>query len=60
MGNCFATKGVVKRTGILSSSQIQGKKELQHNYKLDSNTKILGSGAFGKVFLSSNKNKTDF
>ncbi len=29
-----------------------GVHELKQNYKITSDTKILGSGAFGKVFLS--------
>lgn len=27
---------------------------------IDNNTKVLGSGAFGKVFMTHNKNLTDF
>lgn len=29
-----------------------GVHELKQNYKIDSNTKVLGAGSFGKVFLS--------
>jgi serine/threonine protein kinase len=37
-----------------------GAKELKANYLIDNNTKILGSGAFGKVFLTHNKNLINF
>jgi hypothetical protein len=53
MGNCLASnkpsepiKGKFVRKGL---------KELKNNYVIDDNTKVLGSGAFGKVFLSHNK-----
>jgi serine/threonine protein kinase len=31
-----------------------GAKELKYNYLINSDTKILGQGAFGKVFLTHN------
>ena len=36
------------------SSQKQGKIELKNNYKFDNYTKVIGSGAFGKVYLTHN------
>jgi len=33
----------------------QGVKELKQNYIIDTHTKVLGEGAFGKVFLTTNK-----
>lgn len=45
---------------LLKPSQKQGAKELKANYQIDTNTKVLGSGAFGKVFMTFNKNLTDF
>jgi len=33
----------------------QGVNELKQNYVIDGKTKVLGSGAFGKVFLTTNK-----
>jgi hypothetical protein len=39
----------------LVSTEKQGAKELKQNYVIDNNTKVLGSGAFGKVFLTHNK-----
>ena len=32
---------------------------MKQNYKIDSDTKVLGSGSFGKVFLSHNKHHVD-
>lgn len=32
----------------------QGAKELKRNYKIDGTTKVLGVGAFGKVFATHN------
>ena len=36
----------------------QGVHELKQNYVIDSKTKVLGSGAFGKVFMTNNKHDT--
>lgn len=33
----------------------QGVHELKQNYHIDSKTKVLGVGAFGRVFLTTNK-----
>ena len=33
----------------------QGVRELKKNYHIDTNTKVLGCGAFGRVFLTTNK-----
>ena len=38
----------------------QGVHELKKNYHIDSKTKVLGVGAFGRVFLTSNKHNKDF
>lgn len=37
-----------------------GVKELKQNYLIDDNTKVLGAGSFGKVFLTHNKKKQNF
>ena len=37
----------------------QGVKELKMNYHVDSKVKILGAGAFGRVFLTYNKHNPD-
>ena len=61
MGNCMKPKdgGVGGNRGaVLKSSEKQGAKELKLNYQIDNNTKVLGSGAFGKVFLTHNKHNT--
>ena len=66
MGNCLKAKGsggpaIRKNSGItLKSKQKQGAKELKANYQIDNSTKVLGSGAFGKVFMTYNKNLTEF
>ena len=50
MGNCISDK-----KKLLDSTQKQGAKELKKNYAIDDPaTKVLGSGAFGKVFLTHN------
>lgn len=36
----------------------QGVNELKQNYVIDGKTKVLGSGAFGKVFMTTNKTDT--
>ena len=38
----------------------QGVAELRKNYQIDSKTKVLGTGAFGRVFLTNNKHNPDF
>jgi len=40
-------------------NQKQGAKELKNNYNIDNDTKVLGSGSFGKVFLTFNKHNTE-
>ena len=60
MGNCLGPKGGRGGNTILKSTQKQGAKELKANYVIDNNTKVLGTGAFGKVFKTYNKNKNDF
>ena len=37
----------------------QGVNELKKNYYIDKNTKVLGMGAFGKVFMTYNKHDPD-
>ena len=44
---------------VLESHEKQGAKELKQNYVIDNNTKVLGSGAFGKVFLTHNKHNNE-
>ena len=61
MGNCMVPdKGKKKNYNkinepSLKPAQKQGAKELKQNYHIDNSTKVLGSGAFGKVFLTYNK-----
>jgi hypothetical protein len=38
----------------------QGVNELKMNYSLEGKVKVLGVGAFGKVFMSTNKLDTNF
>jgi len=38
----------------------QGVRELKANYKIDKTTKILGSGAFGRVFSTNNIHDESF
>ena len=64
MGNCINSKngnGVDYKSGNtrLKTTQKQGAKELKLNYQIDNNTKVLGSGAFGKVFLTFNKHNVE-
>lgn len=63
MGNCISPKNdnsskTTKGGALLKSKEKQGAKELKQNYQIDNNTKVLGSGAFGKVFLTHNKHNT--
>lgn len=39
---------------------MQGVHELKMNYNIDANQTVLGSGSFGKVFLSQSKHNPDF
>ena len=61
MGNCLNPKSqsIEKPSVSLKPSQKQGAKELKQNYHIDNSTKVLGSGAFGKVFLTYNKHDTE-
>ena len=62
MGNCMNPKNqgtVDRKPAGLRSQEKQGAKELKLNYQIDNNTKVLGSGAFGKVFLTHNKHNPD-
>jgi len=38
----------------------QGVRELKMNYYIDSSTKVLGVGAFGRVFKTKNKHDESF
>ncbi len=38
----------------------QGVHELKLNYLIDDNTKVLGVGSFGKVFMTTNKHDPNF
>jgi len=38
----------------------QGVVELKKNYHIDSKTKVLGIGAFGRVFMTTNKHDENF
>ena len=63
MGNCMkaneTSSSQGKQRNTLIGAQKQGAKELKQNYNIDNNTKVLGSGAFGKVFLTFNKHNTE-
>ena len=41
-------------------SKQQTVQELKQNYHIDEKTKILGSGAFGRVFMTTNRHDKDF
>jgi len=61
MGNCMnGNKSKKGDNAVLKSKQKMGAKELKANYLIDNNTKVLGSGAFGKVFLTHNKKLVNF
>jgi len=51
-------KRAVIKTG--AGSKQQGVHELKQNYFIDSKTKVLGVGAFGRVFHTTNKHNPDF
>lgn len=58
MGNQPGKAGKGKKGDVnakLTSTQKQGAKELKQNYLINNSTKVLGSGAFGKVFMTTNK-----
>ena len=56
------TPSVIKRQQIKTGVgyKQQGVHELKQNYHIDSKTKVLGAGAFGRVFLTTNKHNKDF
>ena len=58
MGN-KSSKSKGKQSVALKGTQKQGAKELKQNYHISNDTKILGSGSFGKVFLTNNKHEKD-
>ena len=57
------SKGSESKPRILKKQSIEmgkgnkqlGVHELKQNYHIDSKTKVLGVGAFGRVFLTTNK-----
>ncbi len=49
MGCCSSKKAAAVMTPKATHN---GVKELKSNYHISSDTKVLGAGAFGKVFLS--------
>lgn len=52
---CCSTKSTTANNRVLqpkSKGAHCGVKELKLNYRIASDTKVLGAGAFGKVFLS--------
>ena len=59
MGNKGMSGGKSKQE-TLQNQEKQGAKQLKQNYNLDRNTKVLGQGAFGKVFLLNHKINTEF
>ena len=54
MGACMVkeTKSSESEGGIILAKS--GTQELKNNYSISSTSKVLGAGAFGKVFLSHN------
>jgi serine/threonine protein kinase len=58
MGNCIGAKSTKNsskmKNGVLKGTQKMGAKELKLNYLITNDTKILGQGSFGKVFLTHN------
>lgn len=48
----------VQSRNTLKPMEKQGAKELKQNYHIDNDTKVLGNGSFGKVFLTHNKHNT--
>jgi hypothetical protein len=61
MGNSQSGKKSKGKGGdTLKSSTVNGKQQLLSNYDINSNTKMLGQGAFGRVYLTKNKHQKDF
>jgi hypothetical protein len=48
-----------KKSAALQSKTISGKEQLLKNYDINQNTKMLGQGAFGRVYLTKNKHNPD-
>ena len=45
---------------LRKSAGQQGVHELKQNYHINADTRVLGAGAFGKVFLAKNKHDASF
>ena len=45
---------------INQGNKQQGVVELKKNYNIDSKTKVLGAGAFGKVYHTKNRHDENF
>ena len=60
---CFKSKETIKSfTSDIQqrASTLKGVTELKQNYNLSATSHVLGAGAFGKVFLSSNLSDPSF
>ena len=55
-------KSKARRISITSSAVQRGPGviQLKQNYHIDFQTKVLGSGSFGKVFMTTNKHDKNF
>ena len=52
---------IIKQKIVAGTGQKQqGVHELKMNYHIDSKTKVLGVGAFGRVFMTTNKHDKNF
>jgi len=52
---CFKSKDITSFSQEMTrDTSLKGVTELKQNYRLHATTKVLGAGAFGKVFLSEN------
>lgn len=49
-----------KKLKVGEGRKQQGVHELKQNYHIDSKTKVLGNGAFGRVFMTTNKFDSNF
>ena len=49
---CVSSTGASDDKKTRTTAKKSGVHELKMNYKISSDTKVLGAGAFGKVFLS--------
>ena len=52
---CISTKATEKNVrSPVTTTRYSGVHELKQNYRIASDTKVLGAGSYGKVFLSEN------